>query len=70
MRDPRRAEKKPNSANQTLERLPAPATPLKLIILKVIIAGETVLEVDKYNYISNIGGTDYLADVREALGLN
>ena len=38
--------------------------------IKVIIAGETVLEVDKYNYISNIGGTDYLADVREALGLN
>ena len=36
----------------------------------MIIAGETVLEVDKYNYISNIGGTDYLADVREALGLN
>lgn len=37
--------------------------------LKVTIAGETVLEIDKFNYIANIGGTDYLSDVREALGL-
>ncbi len=38
--------------------------------IKVEIDGETVLEIDKYNYISNIAGVDYLADVREALGLN
>ncbi len=38
--------------------------------IKVVIDGETVLEIDKYNYIAKIGGTDYLADVREALGLN
>ena len=38
--------------------------------LKVTIDGENVLELDKYNYICNIGGTDYLSDVREALGLN
>lgn len=38
--------------------------------LKVTIDGGNVLELDKYNYICNIGGTDYLSDVREALGLN
>jgi len=38
--------------------------------LKVEIDGETMLEIDKYNYISSIGGVDYLAEVREALGLN
>lgn len=37
--------------------------------LKVTINKETVLELDKYNYICNIGGTDFLTDVREALGL-
>lgn len=38
--------------------------------IKVSIDGDTVLEVDKYNYIANIGGTDYLTEVREALGLS
>lgn len=37
--------------------------------IKITIDGEDVLEVDKFNYICNIGGTDYLAEVREALGL-
>ena len=37
--------------------------------LKVTIDGETVLELDKFNYICNIGGVDYMADVREALGM-
>ena len=37
--------------------------------IKVAIDGETVLELDKYNYICNIGGVDYMADIREALGL-
>lgn len=46
------------------------ANTLETTYLKVDIDGETVLEYDKYNYICNIAGTDYLADVREALGLN
>lgn len=37
--------------------------------IKVSIDGETVLELDKYNYICNIGGVDYMAEIREALGL-
>lgn len=37
--------------------------------IKVDIDGETVLEVDKYNSICTIGSNDYLAAVREALGL-
>ncbi len=37
--------------------------------IKVSIDDETVLELDKYNYICNIGGVDYMSDIREALGL-
>ena len=38
--------------------------------IKLTIDGKTEIELDKYNYIANIGGVDYLADVRDALGLN
>lgn len=38
--------------------------------IKITIDGSTVLEIDKYNYICIIDGTDYLADVRTALGLD
>lgn len=34
---------------------------------KLIIDGETVLEIDKYNFICFVDGTDYLADVREQI---
>lgn len=44
-------------------------TTLECDYIKVVIDGETKLELDKYNYICNINGTDYLADVRDALGL-
>lgn len=37
--------------------------------IKMSIDGSTQVELDKYNYICNIGGVDYLADVRDALGL-
>lgn len=37
--------------------------------IKITIDGSEVLEVDKFNYICSIGGTDYLSEVREALGL-
>lgn len=32
------------------------------------IDGEKVLEIDMLNFIYNVNGTDYLADVRKALG--
>ena len=38
--------------------------------IKVTIDGSEVLEVDKFNYICSIGGTDYLTAVRTALGLS
>ena len=37
--------------------------------LKVSLDGTTEIEIDKYNFICNIAGTDYLADVREHLGI-
>lgn len=37
--------------------------------LKVLVDGETLIEIDKYNYIANVGGTDWLTEVRKALGL-
>lgn len=42
---------------------------IEVTYLKVDIDGETVLEVDKYNFICVINGVDYLASVRENLGL-
>lgn len=46
------------------------ANTIETTYLKVTVDGETIIEIDKYNYICNINGTDYLADVREALGLS
>lgn len=46
------------------------ANTLETTYIKVDVDGETVLEYDKYNSIYNVSGTDYLADVRVALGLN
>lgn len=42
---------------------------LETMYLKLTIDGETKAEIDKMNYIATINGTDYLDDVREALGL-
>ncbi len=42
---------------------------IEVTYIKITVNGEDVLELDKYNYICNIDGTDYLAEVREALGL-
>ena len=41
----------------------------EVIYIKIDLDGETLAEIDKYNYICNIGGTDYLTEVRTALGL-
>lgn len=45
------------------------ATTIEVVYIKITIDGEDVLELDKYNYIYRVGGTDYLAELREALGL-
>ena len=37
--------------------------------IKIEVDKKTVLEIDKYNFIATVNGEDYLADVREALGL-
>lgn len=41
----------------------------ELTYLKIWIDGEKVVEIDKYNYICFIAGTDFLANVRSDLGL-
>ena len=42
---------------------------LEVDYIKVTIDGADVLELDKYNYICKVDGTDYLSEVREALGM-
>ncbi|WP_302360344.1 phage major tail tube protein [uncultured Megasphaera sp.] len=42
---------------------------LETIYLKLTIDGKTKAEIDKLNYITNIDGTDFSADIRSALGL-
>lgn len=37
--------------------------------VKLIVDGEELVEIDKFNYIAKIGNTDFLADVRNALGV-
>lgn len=44
-------------------------TTLEVHYIKLIVDGEIVLEIDKYNFIANIGTTDYLVSVRKDLGL-
>lgn len=43
---------------------------LELTYIKITIDGNDVVEIDKYNYIAKFGKTDYLSEVRDALGLN
>lgn len=42
---------------------------LEIEYLKMTIDGKDQIELDKYNYICKFGDTDYLAEVRDALGL-
>lgn len=42
---------------------------IEVTYIKIAVDGETVLEIDKFNYICIIGGVDYMADIRDALGL-
>jgi len=43
---------------------------LEVIYLKVYIDGRETLELDKYNFIYRVMGVDYLAEVRQSLGLD
>ena len=45
-------------------------TELELSYLKISIDNEPVVEIDKYNHVCTIHGTDFLKDVREILGIN
>ncbi len=45
-----------------------PETELEIVYVKMSINGQQILEVDKINFICNISGTDYLAEVRSQLG--
>lgn len=42
---------------------------LEVTYLKVVAGGSTIVEIDKYNYKAVINGVDYLAAVREQLGM-
>ncbi len=42
---------------------------LEVNYIKVSLDDKEVIELDKYNYIYKVDGEDWLADVREALGL-
>lgn len=44
-------------------------TTLEVDYIKVTVDNNDILELDKYNYICKVDGTDYLSEVREALGL-
>ena len=44
-------------------------TTVEAAYIKVDVDGENVLEIDKFNYICKVGGTDWLAAVRSALGI-
>lgn len=44
-------------------------TTLECDYIKIDIDGETKLELDKYNFICNVDGIDYLEDVRDVLGM-
>lgn len=42
---------------------------IEVTYIKITVDGESVLEIDKFNYICIIDGVDYMADIRDALGL-
>lgn len=45
------------------------STTLECTYVKVTVDGSDIIELDKYNYICKINGTDYLKNVRTAIGL-
>lgn len=45
------------------------ALELEVTYLKIYIDGERILEIDKFNYVFFINGTDYGEEIQKALGL-
>ncbi|OBZ08928.1 hypothetical protein A8L34_22515 [Bacillus sp. FJAT-27264] len=45
------------------------ASAFSVIYIKILIDGEEVVEIDKFNYIFKVLGVDYLATTRANLGL-
>lgn len=46
-----------------------PSSEFELTYVKMSIGGEDILEIDKFNFLCRINGKDYLADVRQQLGM-
>lgn len=46
-----------------------PESEFELVYVKMSVAGEEVLEIDKFNMKCAINGVDYLAEVRSQLGM-
>ena len=44
-------------------------TTLELDYLKITVDGKTTCTIDKYNFIYELDGVDFMTDVRSALGL-
>jgi uncharacterized protein len=42
---------------------------IEVTYIKVERDGKTLVELDKINYIYNVNGVDYMADIRKALGM-
>lgn len=42
---------------------------MEVIYMNIMIDGDSVLELDKYNFIYKVNGVDQLEDVRSALGM-
>lgn len=45
------------------------STDIEVLYIKVERDGKTLIEVDKINYIYIVDGVDYMAEIREALGM-
>lgn len=44
-------------------------TEFEVLYIKMTVGGKEVCEIDKFNYVAKIGGTDYLQKVRADLGI-
>lgn len=42
----------------------------EVMYMKLTVGGTDLLEYDKYNYVYTVKGNDYMAEIREALGLS
>lgn len=46
------------------------STTLEVVYLKLTVDSKDIIEIDKYNFIDKRSGTDYLSDVKTALGIS